>query len=101
LAAAIPPTLLEMLAAFPERFRAVLDDDRDFRRLVADYPDPVGEQMFRSTLTAGSQQGLVLLLAALISPLTLVGAGLSMHAAIRILCRHLGISHSDSSRISE
>lgn len=75
-----PAHIPEMLAAFREQFRAVIDDDREFRRLVADYPDPVGEQGFRAALavllrrecgwqvgpenialTAGSQQGFFLL----------------------------------------
>ena len=42
-----PAHIPAMLAVFREQFRAVLDDDRDFRRLVADYPDPAGEQTFR------------------------------------------------------
>ncbi|MSR08155.1 MAG: valine--pyruvate transaminase [Gammaproteobacteria bacterium] len=96
MAAAVPPLMLgggnpahipEMLAVFRERFHAVLDDDRDFRRLVADYPDPLGEQTFRSALagllrrecgwdvgpenialTAGSQQGFFLLFNLLAGP---------------------------------
>jgi valine--pyruvate aminotransferase len=75
-----PAHIPEMLAAFREQFRAVIDDERDFRRLVADYPDPAGEQTFRHALagllrrecgwqvgpenialTAGSQQGFFLL----------------------------------------
>ena len=96
MAADVPPMMLgggnpahipEMIAIFRERFHAVLDDDRDFRRLVADYPDPVGEQTFRSALagvlrrecgwdvgpenialTAGSQQGFFLLFNLLAGP---------------------------------
>jgi valine--pyruvate aminotransferase len=96
MAADVPPMMLgggnpahipEMLAVFRARFRAVLDDDRDFRRLVADYPDPVGEQTFRSALagllrrecgwdvgpenialTAGSQHGFFLLFNLLAGP---------------------------------
>ena len=96
MAADIPPLMLgggnpahipEMLAVFRERFHAVLDDDRDFRRLVADYPDPAGEQTFRAALagllrrecgwdvgpenialTAGSQQGFFLLFNLLAGP---------------------------------
>ena len=96
MAADVPPLMLgggnpahipEMLAVFREQFQAVLDDDRDFRRLVADYPDPVGEQTFRSALagllrrecgwdvgpeniavTAGSQQGFFLLFNLLAGP---------------------------------
>ncbi|MDH5254554.1 MAG: valine--pyruvate transaminase [Gammaproteobacteria bacterium] len=75
-----PAHIPEMLAVFREQFRAVIDDERDFRRLVADYPDPAGEQTFRHALagllrrecgwqvgpenialTAGSQQGFFLL----------------------------------------
>jgi valine--pyruvate aminotransferase len=96
MAADVPPMMLgggnpahipEMIAIFRERFHAVLDDDRDLRRLVADYPDPVGEQTFRSALagllrrecgwdvgpenialTGGSQQGFFLLFNLLAGP---------------------------------
>ncbi|MBL8202060.1 MAG: valine--pyruvate transaminase [Chromatiales bacterium] len=96
MAADLPPMMLgggnpahipEMLAVFREQFRAVLGDDRDFRRLVADYPDPSGEQTFRAALagllrrecgwqvgpenialTAGSQQGFFLLFNLLAGP---------------------------------
>lgn len=79
----IPP----VLAIFRERFRAILDDDREFRRLVADYPDPVGESTFRAALasllrrecgwdvgpehialTGGSQNGFFLLFNLLAGP---------------------------------
>ncbi|MEO8443867.1 MAG: valine--pyruvate transaminase [Gammaproteobacteria bacterium] len=82
-----PAHIPEMLAVFRARFRAVLDDDREFRRLVADYPDPVGEVTFRNALagllrrecgwqvgpenialTAGSQQGFFLLFNLLAGP---------------------------------
>jgi valine--pyruvate aminotransferase len=82
-----PAHIPAMLAVFRERFRAVLDDDRDFRRLVADYPDPVGEHTFRAALagllrrecgwdvgpenialTSGSQQGFFLLFNLLAGP---------------------------------
>ena len=82
-----PAHIPEMLAVFREQFRAVIDDDREFRRLVADYPDPAGEQTFRSALagllrrecgwhvgpenialTAGSQQGFFLLFNLLAGP---------------------------------
>lgn len=82
-----PAHIPAMLAIFRDRFRAVLDDDRDFRRLVADYPDPEGERTFRSALagllrrecgwnlgvenialTAGSQQGFFLLFNLLAGP---------------------------------
>lgn len=96
MAAELPPMMLgggnpahipAMLQVFRERFRAVLDDDRDFRRMVADYPDPMGEQTFRAALagllrrecgwqvgpeniilTAGSQQGFFLLFNLLAGP---------------------------------
>ncbi|MEO8224254.1 MAG: valine--pyruvate transaminase [Gammaproteobacteria bacterium] len=98
MAADVPPLMLgggnpahipEMLEVFRTRFRAVLDDDREFRRLVADYPDPVGELTFRTALagllhrecgwqlgpenialTAGSQQGFFLLFNLLAGPVT-------------------------------
>jgi valine--pyruvate aminotransferase len=82
-----PAHIPAMLAVFREQFRAVIDDERDFRRLVADYPDPAGEQTFRSALagllrrecgwqvgpenialTAGSQQGFFLLFNLLAGP---------------------------------
>lgn len=82
-----PAHIPEMLAVFREQFRSVLDDGRDFRRLVADYPDPAGEQTFRHALagllrrecgwqvgpenialTAGSQQGFFLLFNLLAGP---------------------------------
>ncbi len=82
-----PAHIPQLLAAFRAQFHKVLDDDREFRRLVADYPDPVGEQSFRSALagllqrecgwpvgpehialTAGSQQGFFLLFNLLAGP---------------------------------
>lgn len=82
-----PAHIPAMLAVFREQFRAVIDDERDFRRLVADYPDPAGEQTFRHALagllrrecgwqvgpenialTAGSQQGFFLLFNLLAGP---------------------------------
>lgn len=82
-----PAHIPAMLAVYREQFRAVLDDDREFRRLVADYPDPCGEQTFRSALagllgresgwqvgpenialTAGSQHGFFLLFNLLAGP---------------------------------
>jgi valine--pyruvate aminotransferase len=82
-----PAHIPAMLAVFREQFRKVLDDDRDFRRLVADYPDPVGEHTFRAALagllrrecgwdvgpenialTSGSQQGFFLLFNLLAGP---------------------------------
>ncbi|MDP2325301.1 MAG: valine--pyruvate transaminase [Gammaproteobacteria bacterium] len=82
-----PAHIPEMLAVFREQFRAVLDNDRDFRRLVADYPDPTGEHTFRAALagllhrecgwdlgpeniavTSGSQQAFFLLFNLLAGP---------------------------------
>ncbi|MEO7385717.1 MAG: valine--pyruvate transaminase [Gammaproteobacteria bacterium] len=82
-----PAHIPEMLAVFRQQFHAVLNDDRDFRRLIADYPDPVGEQTFRIALagllrrecgwqvgpenialTAGSQHGFFLLFNLLAGP---------------------------------
>lgn len=85
MAAPLPPLMLgggnpahipHMLTAFRDQFHAVLDNERDFLRLVADYPDPIGEHTFRVALagllrrecgwevgeenialTGGSQQG--------------------------------------------
>lgn len=84
-----PAHIPEVLDVFRARFHAVLDDDRDFRRLVADYPDPVGEPTFRAALagllrrecgwdvgpenialTGGSQQGFFLLFNLLAGPST-------------------------------
>ena len=82
-----PAHIPAMLEVFREQFRAVIDNDREFRRLVADYADPTGEQTFRSALagllrrecgwhvgpenialTAGSQQGFFLLFNLLAGP---------------------------------
>ena len=82
-----PAHIPAMLEVFRRQFRAVLDDDRDFRRLVADYADPVGEQTFRAALaellrrdcgwdvgpenialTSGSQHGFFLLFNLLAGP---------------------------------
>lgn len=82
-----PAHIPEMLAVFRQQFRAVIDNDREFLRLVADYPDPSGEQTFRSALagllrrecgwqvgpenialTAGSQHGFFLLFNLLAGP---------------------------------
>lgn len=96
MAADVPPMMLgggnpahipAMLEVFREQFRAVLDDERDFRRLVADYPAPAGEQTFRAAMaallrrecgwdlgpeniavTAGSQQAFFLLFNLLAGP---------------------------------
>lgn len=82
-----PAHIPAALDVFRERFAAVLASDREFRRLVADYPDPAGEQTFRAALarllerecgwpvgpehiavTAGSQQGFFLLFNLLAGP---------------------------------
>lgn len=96
MAAESPPVMLgggnpahipEALEIFRRQFRRVLDDPRDFRRMVADYPDPVGEQTFRTALadmlrrecgwavgpehialTGGSQNGFFLLFNLLAGP---------------------------------
>lgn len=47
-----PAHIPAMLTVFRDRFRAMLGDDREFRRMVADYPDPAGEQTFRAALAA-------------------------------------------------
>lgn len=75
-----PAHIPEMLALFRREFARVLADDREFRRMVADYADPAGEQGFRAAvagllraehgwevgpenvaLTSGSQSGFFLL----------------------------------------
>ena len=75
-----PAQIPEMLALFRREFARVLADDREFRRMVADYADPTGEQSFRAALagllhaeygwplgpenialTSGSQSGFFLL----------------------------------------
>ncbi len=82
-----PAHIPEMLALFRREFARVLADDREFRRMVADYADPVGEQGFRAALaallreeygwpvgpenvalTAGSQSGFFLLFNLLAGP---------------------------------
>lgn len=82
-----PAHIPEMLTVFRDHFRAVIADEREFRRMVADYPDPAGEQAFRHalaallreeygwpvgpqnvTLTAGSQNGFFLLFNMLAGP---------------------------------
>ena len=47
-----PAHIPEVLALFRREFARVLADDREFRRMVADYADPVGEQRFRAALAA-------------------------------------------------
>ena len=75
-----PAHIPEMLALFRREFSRVLADDREFRRMVADYAEPAGEHSFRTALadllraeygwpvgpenialTAGSQSGFFLL----------------------------------------
>jgi valine--pyruvate aminotransferase len=82
-----PAALPEMLALFRREFTRVLADDREFRRMIGDYADPVGEQGFRAALadllreecgwdvgprnvalTAGSQSGFFLLFNLLAGP---------------------------------
>jgi valine--pyruvate aminotransferase len=45
-----PAHIPEMIEVFRREFARVLADDREFRRMVADYADPVGEQSFRAAL---------------------------------------------------
>jgi len=45
-----PAHIPEMLAIFRREFSRVLADDREFRRMVADYAEPAGEQTFRAAL---------------------------------------------------
>jgi valine--pyruvate aminotransferase len=45
-----PAHIPEMLALFRREFARVLADDREIRRMVADYADPVGEHGFRAAL---------------------------------------------------
>jgi valine--pyruvate aminotransferase len=45
-----PAHIPEMLALFRREFARVLADDREFRRMVADYADPIGEHGFRAAL---------------------------------------------------
>ncbi|MCC5794942.1 MAG: valine--pyruvate transaminase [Chromatiales bacterium] len=82
-----PAHIPGMLAVFREEFAAILDSEREFRRMVADYADPAGEQSFRQALaallnrehgwslgpenialTAGSQSGFFLLFNLLAGP---------------------------------
>lgn len=82
-----PAHIPAVLEAFRQRFRAVLDDEREFRRMVADYADPAGERRFRASLaallrreygwplteanialTGGSQQGFFMLFNLLAGP---------------------------------
>jgi valine--pyruvate aminotransferase len=59
LAAESPPLMLgggnpahipAVNAALRERLRAIIDDEREFRRLLANYPDPAGERTCREAL---------------------------------------------------
>ena len=75
-----PAHIPEMLEIFRREFARVLSNDREFRRMVADYADPTGEPGFRAAvagllraehgwdvgpenvaLTSGSQSGFFLL----------------------------------------
>ncbi|MGI9343344.1 MAG: valine--pyruvate transaminase [Gammaproteobacteria bacterium] len=42
------PEILELLA---ERTRRIADDPREFRRMIADYASPAGEDLFRAAIT--------------------------------------------------
>jgi valine--pyruvate aminotransferase len=82
-----PAHIPAMLRVFRERFERVIADDREFRRMVADYAGPAGEQSFRAALagllqreygwatgpedialTGGSQNGFFLLFNLLAGP---------------------------------
>lgn len=82
-----PAQIPAVLDAFRRQFSRVLADDREFRRMVADYADPAGERGFRVALarllrdahgwdigpenvalTAGSQAGFFLLFNLLAGP---------------------------------
>lgn len=45
-----PAQIPAMLALFRREFARVLADEREFRRMVADYAEPAGEQAFRAAL---------------------------------------------------
>jgi valine--pyruvate aminotransferase len=45
-----PALIPEMLALFRERFFKILADEREFRRMIADYAQPAGEVRFRQAL---------------------------------------------------
>lgn len=45
-----PAHIPEILALFRREFSRVMANEREFRRMVADYADPVGEQGFRAAL---------------------------------------------------
>lgn len=47
-----PAHIPAMLEVFREELAAVLADDRELRRMLADYADPAGEQTFRAALAA-------------------------------------------------
>lgn len=47
-----PAHIPAMLGLFRREFARVLADDREFRRMVADYADPAGEQSFRTALAS-------------------------------------------------
>jgi len=45
-----PAHIPAMLHVFRDELAAILDDEREFRRMLADYADPAGEQSFRVAL---------------------------------------------------
>ncbi len=45
-----PAHIPEMLELLAERTRRVADDPREFRRMIADYASPAGEDLFRAAL---------------------------------------------------
>lgn len=47
-----PAHIPEVLARLAERMRQVADDPREFRRMIADYASPAGEDLFREALAA-------------------------------------------------
>ncbi|MEZ5564986.1 MAG: pyridoxal phosphate-dependent aminotransferase [Gammaproteobacteria bacterium] len=104
-----PAHIPAMTAVFRDRLREILDDERDFRRLVADYPDPVGEKTFRVALaellrrecgwdlgpeniaiTAGSQQGFFLLFNLLAGA---DAAGTERRVLLPLTPEYIGYSH--------
>lgn len=82
-----PAHIPAMLEVFREELAAIMGDEREFRRMLADYADPAGEQTFRAALagllrqeygwplgpehialTGGSQSGFFLLFNLLAGP---------------------------------
>ncbi|HJP05015.1 MAG: valine--pyruvate transaminase [Chromatiales bacterium] len=45
-----PAHIPELEAVFVTELRRVVDDEREYRRMLANYPSPVGEERFRATL---------------------------------------------------